>query len=326
MKINNIFCTVMCILTLSCVLSCDKDDETGGDFETNTFRVKEIITFDTYNSVVEEEKSVLSYINELLTEVIGYEKENGTWIEEYKSELNYQGDWVNVKDYDKEGGMWVEENYEFRFKVVNGRLEETQQNYGNETYSVVLNYSGDKLISIQEFENGVNDNKAEFIYDGDELQEVRGYYYDGSWELQRKEQFNYSGGRLANVISSYYYNENWEFEEKNEYSYSGDKVIQIDEYYWSNNSWETGDSTYFEYNSEGLLVSRRTSYSDDEYWETAFIYEEGRGNLKLFMEINNYYYNYNYPTPQKPTGKTKAIGTRNNKSFKGKLPLSSLFN
>jgi len=329
MKTNSLFRTVLCFLALSCVLSCSKDDEPGGDVDPITFRVKEILSTYTDNSVVEEEgKLILSYNNELLIEIIEYEKENGTWEEEYKSELNYEGDWVNIRDFEKEGGIWVEDqDWNMRVKIVNGRIEIQESTYDSDVHQTVFNYTGDKLISIQEFYDGVNEYKLEFSYNDVDLQEVIEYYYqEGNWMAVMKFQFSYSEGQLTQSISSYFNNDTWQVSEKYEYFYSVDKLVKIDEYYWINNSWENyGRSTNFEYNDEGLLVSEREMYSEGGNSRLQkYLYEEGRGNLKLFMEIN--YYNYNYPTPQKPVGKVKAVDVGHDRSFINKLLLKRLLN
>jgi len=329
MKTNNIFRTVLCILALSCLLSCTNDDEPSGDVDSITFRVKEILSTYTDNSVVEEEeKLILSYNNELLIEIIEYEKENGTWEEEYKSEINYQGDWVNIIDFEKEGGIWVEDqDWNMRLKIVNGRIEIAESTSDSNVYETVYNYSGDKLISIQEFYDGVNEYKMEFSYNGDNPQEVIEYHFqEENWIAVMKIEYNYSEGQLTQVISSYFNNESWQVSEKQEYIYSSDRVVKIDEYYWMNNNWENfGRSTNFEYNNEGLLVSEREIYSEGGNSRLQeYLYEEGRGNLKLFMEIN--YYNYNYPTPQKFPRKTKAVDVGHDKSFLNKFLLKTRLN
>lgn len=329
MKTNNIFRTVLCILALSCALSCNNDDDPSGDVDNKAFRVKEVLSTYTDNSVIEEEgKSVLSYNNEVLIEIIEYEKENGTWEEEYKSELNYQGEWVDIINFNKEGDKWVEDqNWNMTMKIVNGRIEITKSTSDSNVYETVYNYSGDKLISIKESYDGVDEYRMEFSYNGDNPQELIEYYFqEGNWIAVMKVQYNYSEGQLTQIISSYFNNENWQFSEKYEYFYSGDKLVKIDEYMWTGENWENyGRNTNFEYNSEGLLVSEREMYSEGGNSSLQeYLYEEGRGNLKLFMEIN--YYNYYYPTPQKPVIKPLASGTDYDKAFTHKFLLKSQLN
>lgn len=328
MKTNNLFYTVLCFIALSCILSCSNDDEPSEDVNTKTFRVKEITSFYTDNNAeIYDDKSILFYNNERLTEIIEYEKENGIWEEEYKSELIYDGDWVAIIDFDKEGDIWVEnENWNMRMKIVNGRIEITESNSDSNVHQTVFNYTGDKLISIQEYYDGINDYKMEFSYNGDNLQETIEYYnQDGTWQAIMKLQYSYLDGKLTQSIGSYFNNEDWQNSEKYEYEYLIDKLVTIYRYSWNEGNWDEHDSqTDFEYNNEGLLVSQRETYWDGNSWGQKYLYEEGQGNLKLFMDIN--YYNYNYPTPQKPAGKVKAFDAPNNKQFINKYLLNRLLN
>jgi len=312
MKANKLYHTILWFLALSCILSCSSDDESNGDDSIN-FRVKEIT--ETYvNSYSDRHnKSVLLYNNELLTEIIEYEREDSTWEEEYKSELIYEGEWVSVKDFEKEGGIWVEDqNWSIRMKIVNDRIEILEYSDDNQA---VFNYSGDKLIAIQQFYDGESDFKIEFNYTGNDLQETIAYYYEeGSWKASMRYKLSYVDGKMMQIMSAYYDNESWQDSEKQVFTYSGNNIIKIEYYYWYNESWEpSSNKLHFEYNSDGLLITEREEYSDQYSYVKEYLYEEGRGNFKIFMGIN--YYNFSYPTPQKPSIKVLASETYFDKSL-----------
>jgi len=318
---------LLLVITIS-VLSCNKDDGDNDNPVTKAFRAKEVISVERYNSDVYEEKQVFFYTGEKVSEAISYDKENGVWLEDYKTVLSYQGDWVSSKWYEKEGNDWVEDSDDtYRIKIINGKVLEVESTYDNEIDRYIYTYSGDKLILLENFENETLYWKEELIYNGDQIQEVKGYFSNnGVLEPEYKSEFTYSEGKLVQVIEYYYSNSVWKKDDKDVYQYSGNQVIQIDDYNWIDNNWEHDDITVYEYNSEGLLVSEVDSYDDGSgSWEQHYTYEAGRGNLKVLWDEESWYDIYNIPTLQKTSGKSKAIGTSHNKQFRGRSPLKRLF-
>lgn len=314
----------MFVLAMS-FISCSKDDGDGTILGTKNFRAKEIRWNDIYGSSTYEGKSVLSYTGEKLSEVIDYDKENGVWLENYKYDISYQGDWVYFKEYYREVNSWVEESYSsFRIKIIDGKFLEEEYTYSGEIDRYIYTYSGNKLVSIENFYNGELGWKDELIYNGDQIQEYRGYSSNnGVLEFEEKSEFTYSDGKLTQVIDYYNNNAVWVKQVKYVYLYSGNQVIQIDAYDW-NNSWEPDGSEYFSYNSDGLLESISEEYGDGS-WEEHYTYEAGRGNLKLLQSDGEWNDKFNYPTLQKPIKNTKAKSMPYNKSIKGKIPLNRLF-
>ena len=304
MKTKQFITGILSILTIYCFTltftGCNSDDDDNGP-TTVAYRIAEIVSTDIYDSNLYEDKDLYNYINERLTEVIDLDKENGIWVENRKIEYEYDGDWVSSKRYNKEGDNWEEEDMmsSEQIKIVKGKVLEIRYTYSNDVYSEVFTYSGDKLITIESFDNGEIDYKYVFTYNGENLQEVIEYYYnEGVEEMDYKYEFSYVNGNLTEMLESYFNNGVWEYHYKYVYLYSGNKVIQINDYDYYNDSWQLDDSEYFSYNSLGLLESISES-GEGWTWEQIYTYEEGIGNYRLLQGDGGYYDIFNYPTAQR---------------------------
>ena len=307
MKTKQFITGILSILTIYCFTltftGCNSDDDDDDDNGPTTvaYRIAEIVSTDIYDSNLYEDKDLYNYINERLTEVIDLDKENGIWVENRKIEYEYDGDWVSSKRYNKEGDNWEEEDMmsSEQIKIVKGKVLEIRYTYSNDVYSEVFTYSGDKLITIESFDNGEIDYKYVFTYNGENLQEVIEYYYnEGVEEMDYKYEFSYVNGNLTEMLESYFNNGVWEYHYKYVYLYSGNKVIQINDYDYYNDSWQLDDSEYFSYNSLGLLESISES-GEGWTWEQIYTYEEGIGNYRLLQGDGGYYDIFNYPTAQR---------------------------
>lgn len=305
MKTKQFITGILSILTIYCFTltftGCNSDDDDDNGPTTVAYRIAEIVSTDIYDSNLYEDKDLYNYINERLTEVIDLDKENGIWVENRKIEYEYDGDWVSSKRYNKEGDNWEEEDMmsSEQIKIVKGKVLEIRYTYSNDVYSEVFTYSGDKLITIESFDNGEIDYKYVFTYNGENLQEVIEYYYnEGVEEMDYKYEFSYVNGNLTEMLESYFNNGVWEYHYKYVYLYSGNKVIQINDYDYYNDSWQLDDSEYFSYNSLGLLESISES-GEGWTWEQIYTYEEGIGNYRLLQGDGGYYDIFNYPTAQR---------------------------
>jgi hypothetical protein len=306
MKTKQFITGILSILTIYCFTltftGCNSDDDDDDNGPTTVaYRIAEIVSTDIYDSNLYEDKDLYNYINERLTEVIDLDKENGIWVENRKIEYEYDGDWVSSKRYNKEGDNWEEEDMmsSEQIKIVKGKVLEIRYTYSNDVYSEVFTYSGDKLITIESFDNGEIDYKYVFTYNGENLQEVIEYYYnEGVEEMDYKYEFSYVNGNLTEMLESYFNNGVWEYHYKYVYLYSGNKVIQINDYDYYNDSWQLDDSEYFSYNSLGLLESISES-GEGWTWEQIYTYEEGIGNYRLLQGDGGYYDIFNYPTAQR---------------------------
>jgi hypothetical protein len=306
MKTKQFITGIFSILIMYCFTltftGCSSDDDGGTDEPTTVaFRVAEKVSTEISSSNIYEDKSIYNYIDERLIEIIQLDRENGVWIEDRKTEFEYQDDWVYSNRYYKEGDNWVQQDMQSseQLKIVNGKIMEIKYTYMNYVSSQVFTYSGDQLIKIESFENGELEYKYVCTYSGENLEEVLEYDYDnGVEEMDYKYEFFYTNGQLTEIIEFNYNNGVWENSDKTTYSYSGNKVIQIDDYDYYNDSWELDDSEYFSYNSLGLLESISES-GDGWTWEEIYTYEEGIGNYKLLQGDGGYYEIFNYPTAQR---------------------------
>ena len=306
MKTKQRITVVLSMFTIFCLAlfftGCSSDDDGDREGETTVaYRVAESVSTEISGSNIYEDKSIYNYLDERLIEIIELDKENGLWMEDRKTEFEYEGDWVYSTRYYKEGGGWIEQNMQSseQLKIVNGKVVEIKYSSMNYVSLEVFTYSGDKLIEIERFVNGELNDKYVFTYNGDNLNNVIEYYYNyGIEEMDSKYEFYYVNGQLTELLGFYFDNGVWESYDKNVYFYSGNKVIQIDDYDYYNDSWELDDSEFYGYNSEGLLESISES---GEGWteEEIYTYEEGIGNYRLLQGDGGYYDIFNYPTAQR---------------------------
>jgi hypothetical protein len=304
MKTKQLITGVFSILAMSCFTltftGCSNDDD-GERQTTVAYRVAEILSTETSGSNLYEDKTLYTYIDERLTEVINLDKENGTWEDDRKTEFEYNGDWVSSTRYDKEGNDWVYQDMQSsqEMKIVNGKVMEIRESSFNYSYREVFTYSGDKIINVDRFYNGELHYKLVITYNGDNLDEIIEYDYDnGTEELDYKYEFSYTNGNLTEVLGFYYGEGVWNNSDRDVYTYSGNKVTKIDDYDYYNDSWELDDSEYYTYNSMGLLESISES-GQGWTWEEIYTYEDGIGNYKLLYGDGGYYDVFNYPTAQR---------------------------
>lgn len=235
-----------------------------------------------------------------LIEVIDFDKEDGSWVEDRKTEYEYDGNWVSSRRYNKDGDEWVPEGIQGaeEMKIVDGKIMEIKYTYPNDVYRQVYTYNGDKIVKVEYLNNGELNYMYVCTYRGDNIDEIIEYdYYNGNEELDYKYTFSYTNDNLTEMIGMYRSNEIWVNSSKYVYLYSGKNVIQIDYYDYSNENWELEDSTNFSYNSLGVLESISQS-GEDWTWEEIYTYEEGRGNYKLLRGEGGYYSMFNYPSAQ----------------------------
>jgi hypothetical protein len=305
MKTKQFITGVLSILTMYCFAlfftGCNNDDDDDRP-ATVAYRVTEKISTSVSGSDLYEDKDLYNYVDERLTEVIDLYKDNGLWIENRKTEFEYQGDWVTRNRYSKNGDDWVPDGMQSleQMKIVNGKIMEIKYTYSNNIYREVFTYSGDKITKVESFDNGELEYKYVCTYNGENLVEIIEYDYDeGIEELDYKYEFSYANGKLTEVLGAYFNNDGvWEYNDKNTYQYSGKNVIQIDNYDYYNDSWQLDDSQYFSYNSLGLLESISQS-GEGWSWEEIYAYEEGRGNYRLLYGEGGYYNVFNYPNAQR---------------------------
>ncbi|MEA3480156.1 MAG: hypothetical protein U9R60_18375, partial [Bacteroidota bacterium] len=107
---NTTYLTSVLLLALMLVLSSckeksDDDDNGGGNIPSN-YRLVEWITYDDYQ---EEEKAIVTYNNNLIQTILGYDyQERGEWVENFKYEMSYPENNKAVVDlYSKENDLWV---------------------------------------------------------------------------------------------------------------------------------------------------------------------------------------------------------------------------
>lgn len=322
MKTKQLFTSIFSMLIMYCFAitftGCSNDDDDGDidDPVTVTYRVAEKVSTQISGSNIYEDKSMYNYLDNRLIEIIELDNENGTWMEDRKTEFEYQGDWVYSNRYYKDGDDWIEEEMQSseELKIVNGKVVEIKYYYMNYVFSQVFTYSGDQLTKIESFENGELNYKYVCTYNGEYLDEIiEYYYYEGIEELGYKYEFSYTNGNLTEVLELNYNDGVWQNSDRTVYIYSGNKVIQIDDYdYVSfNDSWELDDSEYYSYNSLGLLESISEN-GEGWSWEEIYTYEEGRGNYKLLQDEDSYYQIFNYPTPQR---RSETIANSDHRKF-----------
>jgi hypothetical protein len=303
---------IMCCFTLIFIGCNSDDDENINEPTTVNYRVSEKVNTQISGSSIYEDKSIYNYLDNRIIEIIELDKENGVWMEDRKTEFDYQGDWVYSTRFYKDGDNWVEEFMQSleELKIVNGKVMEIKHTYMTGVYREVFTYNGDKLIKIESFENGELNYKYVCSYNGDTLDEIIDYdYYEGIEELDYKYEFSYTNGNLTEVLGLYYDNGIWINSYKDIYIYSGNKVIQIDDYDYYDDAWVLDDSQYFSYNSLGLLESISEG-GEGWSWEEIYTYEEGRGNYKLLNDEASYYNVFNFPTAQRLGNTVESPDTR----------------
>ena len=291
-------CIVFCfILTFT---ACNNDSDDDGP-TTVDYRVTEKINTEVSGVNTWENKTIYSYLDNLLIEAIQFEKENNVWVEERKTEFEYNGDWVTSTRYYKDGDDWILEGMQslYEMKIVDGKIMEIKYTYPNSVYREVFTYSRDKILKIENFYNEELRYKYECTYNGDNLVEIIEYdYYEGFEELRYKYEFTYTNGNLTQILGLYNNEGVWVNSDKDIYMYSGNKVVQIDDYDYYDGNWQLDDSEYYSYNGEGLLESISES-GDGWTWEEIYTYEAGKGNYRLLYGDGVYYDVFNYPTAQR---------------------------
>ncbi|WP_299335740.1 hypothetical protein [uncultured Psychroserpens sp.] len=313
MKTKQFITGVFSMLIIYCFaftfVGCSDDDGGIDEPAILNYRVAEKVSTEISGSNIYEDKSVYNYIDNRLMEIIELDKENGSWIDDRKTEFEYNGDWVSSSRYYKDGDEWVSQGMQSsdQIKIVDGKIVEIKYTSINYTSSTVYTYSGDKIIKVESFTNGELNSKYVCTYDGDNLDEIIEYDYNGGIEeFDYKYEFSYTNGNLTELLS-YYFNEGvWKNSDKDVYSYSGNKVTQIDDYDYNSftETWELDDSVYYSYNNLGLLESISES-GEGWSWEEMYTYEDGIGNYKLLQGEGGYYEIFNYPTAQR-TSDTNA--------------------
>ena len=308
MKTKQFITGIFSILIMSCFTltftGCNSDDDGDSDDPTTvTYRVAERVKTEISGSNIWENKDIYSYMDNQLAEVIELDKENDIWVEDRKTEFEYDGDWVSSTRYNKEGNDWVYQDMQTlnQIKIVNGKIMEIKNTYMNYIYREIYTYSGDKLTIVEIFDDGELDEKYVCTYNGEMLDEIIEYeYYNGIEELDRKYEFTYANGNLSEILRLSYVDGLWINSDLDKYIYSGGKLTQIDDYDYNefNDIWEFDDSDYFSYNSQGLLESISES-GDGWSEEEIYTYEEGNGNYRLIDGDGAYDYVFNYPDAQR---------------------------
>ncbi|MCT4604254.1 MAG: hypothetical protein N4A59_15300 [Marinifilum sp.] len=288
-------------------IACSKNDN-DTEPEKDSYRVKEMNELDNGN-----DRYTFYYENNKISLIESYttDNESGSWEQDGRIEVSYDGENMTALRYSKENGIWDDEVwYKEEYKIKDGLLIEHSGFEGAESESWryfwkdIYQYSNKKLMVYQS-SGGRNKedlklgSRYEYVYDNEQLAERKIYDYSSqgyTWELSEYEKYTYASNRLLHWIV---YNSKDEPREKCVYTYDGDKISSIQYYYWRDDEWiPDGYTDIYSYDENGCLIEEKYSYGND-YEGYRFIYEKGKGNASIL---------WNYPDEDaygKPTIKSK---------------------
>ncbi|HAN18484.1 MAG: hypothetical protein A2X13_08760 [Bacteroidetes bacterium GWC2_33_15] len=266
------------------LLSCDEDEPVN---KKNSHRIKEYIETYENNSY----KAEFNYIDEKLIAVNEYNlSDSGTWENYRKSEIEYANGNTTMLEYYFDLENWVL-NYKLDFIFDDELVKElTTWDYEDQSYigeeKIKYIYSGDKCEMAEYYY--MNDNYQWEIYhkeilnytDG-KISEYLGFSseYTDDWYQTDKETFSYTDGKLISYTEFFNFQDTWKEGFKCIYDYSSDLIIQANYFYFNDTEWIADETESYTYNENDYLIEK-----NDDDKQTVYTYEEGHGNVSLFIK------------------------------------------
>lgn len=203
-------------------------------YDQNWKILEQTLTVLIPNPFLSDTKIEYKWNNDLMTEIITYDKDGSEWVNNSKSAYNYD----NMNElpaeeiqYVWEGGQWVES-----FKNVH--------EYGaNDSLSLITGYTWDSG-------EWVNSNKTAFEYNGLLKTKESTFIWSTDWEKETQIDYSYNTfDKLESDISQRWTIDTWFNIGKNEYFYEAPNSVDED----ANNSLEI--SIYPNPSSDFIMVS-----------------------------------------------------------------------
>ena len=153
-------------------------------------------------------------------EMVGYEWEDGDWMEETQALYSYSMDGMEVVYQNYVLGSWYND------------------------YKEVYNYNGDMTtILIWEW-NGSNWASSElhtYTYSDTSVEVLMQYMQGGAWQNSKKYLYTLDfSGNVTEILYQAWLNTNWDNREKTNYEYEGDVFTSKRVVFWQGDAWGTG--------------------------------------------------------------------------------------
>jgi len=274
------------ILLLSPLLNCSCKKESK---DTNGIRLSSIYYPFKDNP---EHKLVysMSYTNNALTEVLLHEQTNtDATIPFSKTTYSYFENKILQENYSENNNNWKLQNrttYEVKNNLITSAIYEPKKGSGSESaYKIIYEYEGNQLVRWTRYisvttANWQEDEKSEFIYKNDTLNEVHEFsdYNNGTWVKSGKLGFDYEKDKICQLVHYIWQSDSFVINYTQPYIYDANKIISI--------KTEGLAIDKFFYNSTGDLsvLQNGNSY----YFSTqTYQYEQGTGNIAFINYLNN---------------------------------------
>lgn len=176
------------------------------DFNGNVLEALAMSAYET--GVMENEaRAFYTYDDDLLSEVIYQNWEDGEWVNETKEVHNYSGDVTTVLYWDWNGNNWTSDELFTYTNDGNGTIELLIQYMqggawqNDEKITYTTDFSGNILeILYEDWQNNVwvNNQKTVYYYENNVYTEVLvGNWMLDDWEVQYKYEYDYADGNAT---------------------------------------------------------------------------------------------------------------------------------
>jgi hypothetical protein len=308
------------LFSTGCKKDSEEDDGGGNNPPVITdYRIVEILGFE---DGVEDSKAEITYDGERITQVLEYYTfSKDQWNLDSKVDITYpdnnsfemiysdyeEGDWeLSTKDeVTLENGLWSE-YMEYYYSGVDWIS----------AYRTDYTYTSGKIVKEESFDfySGQQENESQSLYSwvGDLPSTVEHYHWAfDSWEADTRDTITFANGKIAKV-ETYSYSMMDDLL-RMEYQYAGEVLSSVVYYYNFNGTWTNGGSIDYTYDEHGNMVEEE--YSGQWNSRTAYTFEEGKGNIDLFMENTGW---YTLPGIGKSADKSNSV-FKNLKKIKSKI-------
>ena len=123
-----------------------------------------------------------------------------------------------------------------------------------------------RVIESISYENNVEDYKAEFTYDGEQLSTVLEYvtFAKDQWSLDAKTEITYSGNNSYEMVYSVYDDGSWELDSRDVINHQDGLWQDHMEYFHDGADWISAYKTDYTYNSGKIVKEEYFEYVDGE--------------------------------------------------------------
>ncbi len=267
------FYSIILILNVSIFHSCKKDDESTASLE-NEYRLTE---WKYYVNNAVQNRSVLTYDTDRLTEINYYDMSSDKGTQELKRRIafSYNGENVEVNDYDVTPAghqLMAMEKRKFSGNDLT-ELREYISDMSNPDFISSFEYSGDKL-STKIFQDHVNSKNITSVYSwkDNKIKSIKSTTNHNTTTIIEDVVFTYNGGDISTIIS--YINGNtWFDTTKTSFTYNDD-IVSMKFFFKNWGNWD---------------LDREQTFVLDDFGNTIRIYD---GDISAPM-IMEYFYERN---------------------------------